>query len=42
MLLVDDDRKRLSLVQHALLGSDYELLSASGATEALSIVRALP
>jgi len=41
MLLVDDDRKRLSLVQDALAG-DYELLSASGFTEALSMVRALP
>ena len=41
MLLVDDDRKRLSLVEEAL-GGDYELLSASGATEALSMVRALP
>ncbi|MFT4798495.1 MAG: hemerythrin [Candidatus Azotimanducaceae bacterium] len=41
MLLVDDDHKRLSLIQHAL-GGDYELLSASGTTEALSIVRALP
>jgi hemerythrin len=41
MLLVDDDPKRLSLVEDAL-GSHYELLSASGATEALSIIHALP
>jgi hemerythrin len=40
MLLVDDDRKRLSLLQGVLSGQ-YELLSASGADEALSIVGAL-
>ncbi|MFT7688427.1 MAG: hemerythrin, partial [Candidatus Azotimanducaceae bacterium] len=41
MLLVDDDRKRLSLLQGVLSGQ-YELLSASGADEALAIVSALP
>lgn len=41
MLLVDGDRRRLSLVEDAL-GDDYELLSASGSIEALSMVRALP
>jgi hemerythrin len=41
MLLVDDDRKRLSLAQGVLSGK-YELLSARGASEALSIVSSLP
>lgn len=40
MLLVDDNHERLSLVQD-VFGGHYELLSASGATEALSIARAL-
>jgi hemerythrin len=41
LLLVDDDSNRLSLVRDALAGH-YELLSAGGAAEALSIVGALP
>ena len=41
ILLVDDDRKRLSLLQGVLSGQ-YELLSACGADEALSMVSALP
>jgi hemerythrin len=41
LLLIDDDSDRLSLVRDAL-ADHYELLSASGAAEALAIVSALP